>query len=464
MLFYSICFYYDAEKNHNVEQHWRYFNELPMKDKKFIVNLCFDLPNPKAIEEYSILEEDNLIVLPLYNWGGTIAAFWNSYQYIKQNYPNENEEEIELAHFEEDFWVLDDSWYNQAHILLQNNQYIYVGESITGQVKQTKEKTWTDGGFYFSNLKKLKQIEEKIGIFHKGNQNTLYEHWEDGIKHGECGFPTLLYNSGFRFSCLLRGPYFIHTEEAISFCKLSNRHYFHINGRLTNSIQSLTNKLHHQKYIHRQQMEKYKHKRKPFQNHHIQNQNIILYYMGIRERLRRQRQLEREQQEQQKQQTVPEAVEEAVQDMMKQVETEYAVEIKLPKELPKEEPKEEVKKEIKEEPKEEVKKEIKEEPKEEVQQLSNGKYKISGIYKSGLELSFYDFIIKPTQSYLSYGDKRIKGANNPFMALLNQPYVLIVTVDSYLLTIQIGKTILKEKISLPIILDTNQPITIEKID
>ena len=185
--------------------------------------------------------------------------------------------------------------------------------------------------------------------------------------------------------------------------------------------------------------------------------------MGIRERLRRQRQLEQEQQRMLTQQTVPEAIEEVTKKVVKEepvvVKEVVVKEPMVVKEVVVEEPmvvKEVVVEEpivIKEEPVV-VKEVVGEEPEE--MKLTNGKYKLSGIYKEGLQLKFNEFMIKPTQSYLAYGNKRIKGANNPFMALLNQPYHLTITVDSYLFTIQMGKTILKEKMSSPIIVECNR--------
>ena len=53
-------------------------------------------------------------------------------------------------------------------------------------------------------------MEDKIGIYHKGNQKTKWNHILDGIDYGEVGFPTLLYHAGFRFTCLYRKKYFKH--------------------------------------------------------------------------------------------------------------------------------------------------------------------------------------------------------------------------------------------------------------
>lgn len=65
-------------------------------------------------------------------------------------------------------------------------------------------------GYYFSNLRRLSEIEDKINTFHKGNQNTLYDHFVDGIVLGEVGFPTLLYEHDLQFIGLPRQKYFCH--------------------------------------------------------------------------------------------------------------------------------------------------------------------------------------------------------------------------------------------------------------
>ena len=68
---------------------------------------------------------------------------------------------------------------------------------------------YTDGGYYFFNLKNLKCIEEKIGIFHKGNQNTKYNHVVDGVILGEVGFPSQVAQY-YDFIGLDRKKYFSH--------------------------------------------------------------------------------------------------------------------------------------------------------------------------------------------------------------------------------------------------------------
>jgi hypothetical protein len=95
---------------------------------------------------------------------------------------------------------------------------------------------------------------------------------------------------------------------------------------------------------------------------------------------------------------------------------------------------------------------------------SYGLYKLSGIYKPGLEIYLNDFLIKPTQNFLQCGDKRIKNYLNPFFVLLNNKYEIILKIEFYMMTIQIGKTIIYEKISnIPNLL-SNQDIELEQLE
>ena len=202
--------------------------------------------------------------------------------------------------------------------------------------------------------------------------------------------------------------------------------------------------------------------------------------MGIRDRLRKQRQLERERERKMNQQTVPEAIEkekeleQKVEKVVEKVVEEVVEELvePTPEPMPVVEPQEEPTPEPMPviEPKEKKEKELEvvemvvevKEEKSSNNELNLGTYKISGIYKEGLVLSFNNFEIRPTSSALIYGNgMRIKGANNPFAILINQEYSLKIIVDPHLLTVQIGKTILREKMNGKIQVTSNQPITIE---
>ena len=146
--------------------------------------------------------------------------------------------EIYVCHFEEDFCSWNPKWFNDIYTLLndKNENYVYVGESTTrvsirgktgllhtgnhdGRGSKLFKKynkhlclpeVWTDGGFYSSTLTKLKIIEDKIGIFHKGDQNSKFIKRKDGIDIGEVGFPSLIHSSNLVFTALFRNRYFTH--------------------------------------------------------------------------------------------------------------------------------------------------------------------------------------------------------------------------------------------------------------
>ena len=147
------------------------------------------------------------------------------YKYCYDKY----DEKTYVVHFEEDFIPHNIKWYKDSiEKLDSNNNYIYIGESNQNRIKKKNidgrlhssayknstrlgnPEVWTDGGFYFLTLKNLKNINDKIGIFHKGDQKIKYERILDGIDLGEVGFPTLLYHVGFRFNVLDRDTYFTH--------------------------------------------------------------------------------------------------------------------------------------------------------------------------------------------------------------------------------------------------------------
>ena len=110
---------------------------------------------------------------------------------------------------------------------LLDDNIVYVGETSSGTVYKHDDhgrfsstifkdsvrlgipEVWSEGGFYFSKLSKLQEIENKIGIFHKGDCNVKYKHILDGIDYGEVGFPTLLYHNDLNFNVLKRDDYFI---------------------------------------------------------------------------------------------------------------------------------------------------------------------------------------------------------------------------------------------------------------
>lgn len=244
MLFYSIAHYYDVDKDvhyyygtsrgnkkyKNIESHINAFKKINIANKSFVITSVIN--TARGDKRYETVKNDlytfckNLIpnndiyVIVEYNWGGTIAGLWNAYKLLK-------DKEGYIAHFEEDFGPKNTKWFEDSVKLLVNNNYIYIGESNIGRIKKLNDdsrltfwqyknstrlgdpEVWTDGGYYFSTIKNLKLIDEKIGCFHKGNQNTKYINLTDGIDFGEVGFPTLLHHAGFKFNVLKREDYFV---------------------------------------------------------------------------------------------------------------------------------------------------------------------------------------------------------------------------------------------------------------
>jgi len=226
MLIYSICYYYGKNKVSNLLNHLHSFKALEENDKKFIIVVMMDDINlqNEIYDEFNsmILEHDiNFDIIVNYNWGGTILGLWLVYKYIESTY----DENTFVCMFEEDYGPQDTRWFDTALNLLTDDLK-YVGETTTGLIKRDNDdgrlvgkqhknghmfgnEVWSDGGFYFTTLEKLIIIENKIGIFHKGNPEIKYSNQIDGINYGEVGFPTQLVNAGLTFDVLKRDDYFI---------------------------------------------------------------------------------------------------------------------------------------------------------------------------------------------------------------------------------------------------------------
>jgi hypothetical protein len=226
-LLYGICYYEGSGKTHNITRHVDIFNSLDVEDKQFVVTLMSDNPDPPRPAEVP----DDAIVINSFNWGGTIAGLWNFFKEFKDRDPD-----TMTAFFEEDFYPTNPTWLVDARQLLDDDN-IYVGEHIPSTdneinhnntkfkkeignwgvhgikavsvYRDLTELRWTDGGFYFSTIENLSKIENKIGVFHKGDQTTKYNHTIDGILLGEVGFPSLV-NKHFKFTGLTRDKYFNH--------------------------------------------------------------------------------------------------------------------------------------------------------------------------------------------------------------------------------------------------------------
>lgn len=234
-LYYSVAHYYDIsskrkrKKYRNIDNHIKQFLNVENKHKEFILVSAVDTPRGDIhytnVKEHltnyckKIIPNYPVHIIIYYNWGGTIAALWECYKFLqlKNGY---------IAHFEEDFGPKNNNWYLDSIKLLKDG-IMYVGESNLGRIKRENDdgritfklhkgqprlgnpEVWTDGGFYFSSINKLKVIAETISCFHKGNQNTKYLKPRDGISLGEVGFPTLLYHNNLRFTVLNRNIYFV---------------------------------------------------------------------------------------------------------------------------------------------------------------------------------------------------------------------------------------------------------------
>ena len=238
MLLYSICFYYGKNNTSNIKNHLESFSKIRNHNDLFILTVMIDSKEQPIHEETKqilstfIKSHSDLpfVILTGFNWGGTIVGLWMTYQYGKENH-----KEAYITHFEEDFVPNNNNWYSKSKKLLKDD-IIYVGECVGNgnyninkkylecddwinykkrvKINSANESynhaVWTEGGFYFSKINRLMLVEKKIGIFHKGNQNTKYHHDLDGIDLGEVGFPTLLFHNDFKFTSLKRETYFNH--------------------------------------------------------------------------------------------------------------------------------------------------------------------------------------------------------------------------------------------------------------
>lgn len=248
-LIYSICYYYGKNNILNLLRHLDIFSKINQENDIFILNVmidshCENFHNDIKFTLSKIIKDNNnninYIILTNFNWGGTILALWMTTEYCIEN---NTDDSTYIALFEEDFIPINNNWYNDSKLLLSKDKYIYIGEHIRSKSPECKninnrkivindnrinnnkcfkniyneynmeinDSVYTDGGFYFSSMLNLKQIKKKIGIFHKGNCKTKWDHVIDGIIIGEVGFPSLV-NKYFNFIGLDREKYFIHNN------------------------------------------------------------------------------------------------------------------------------------------------------------------------------------------------------------------------------------------------------------
>ena len=248
-LLYSVCYYYSKDKKENILKHLTQFRKIMHGNDVFVLSVMVDSDegdvHSRVKNEISDFVKSSSgiehVVLTCPNWGGTILGLWMAYQYGKRH-----NKDAYVAHFEEDFVPISSDWYSDSLKLLDTGEYIYIGEHIpsTSNPEQNYENTkrvegvdnrvlrqegtsacfndiykqhgcyvvesrWTDGGYYFTSIANLQRIDEKIGMFHKGDPQTKYNHAIDGIILGEVGFPSQV-GVHFKFVGLLRSKYFVH--------------------------------------------------------------------------------------------------------------------------------------------------------------------------------------------------------------------------------------------------------------
>lgn len=231
-LVYSVCYYLDRNHVFNIKRH---LDQIELLRKEGLNVLPIFVCCTNNLEEEHV--EPGLIKLLcafdkyinvtvqlsfLFNWGGTIAALWHTWKEFVEKL---GQSEVVTVHFEEDFHAKNLSWVYAADRKLIHN-ISYVGDFVQSQqttsvaeykkttarkrsrIKVHEEEVWTDGGYYYSTKSRLAEMERVVGIFHKGDTSTRYNHQVDGIDYGEVGFPTSLWHAGLRFTSLLRDDYF----------------------------------------------------------------------------------------------------------------------------------------------------------------------------------------------------------------------------------------------------------------
>jgi hypothetical protein len=217
---YGICVYYGYFREQNIYKHLEVYNQLlasyPSYTFKFIINLMIDnkhkIDRDMIVETIKVKFPSHIIFLNNYNYGGTIAGLYDTYEYLKKN----NMYDSYIMYFEEDFYAINPAFLEISIKLLEH--YIYIGEvtfltkGIKSREHSKKIQHWTDGGYYFSSYEKFNTIYTAIGPFHKGNTTIKYNHQIDGIELGEVGFPTMIHNAGFQFIGIPRNEYFVHNE------------------------------------------------------------------------------------------------------------------------------------------------------------------------------------------------------------------------------------------------------------
>jgi len=233
-LHYGICFYAGKNKVSNIQKHYEIFQNIQQENKNFYIIFMVDSKDPderikfsrNTLKSLDLLKKTNIHFLHDFNWGGTIAGLHLLFQHLK------NQQNSYIAFFEEDFQATNPEWFETAKKYIPD--YFMIGEGNIPSIdnpdlcqikvsdsrymikykmhKTYQNEAWTDGGFYFSTTEKFQKIYDTIGIFHKGDQNTKYNHDYEKIDLGEVGFPSALFNNKLKFTGLFRYKFFKHDE------------------------------------------------------------------------------------------------------------------------------------------------------------------------------------------------------------------------------------------------------------
>lgn len=217
---YGICVYYGYFREKNIHKHLDVYNKLvasyPSHTFKFIVNLMIDEKNLSIRNTIAETIKErfpaHVIILTNYNYGGTIAGLYDTYEYLKENRLTD----WHIMYFEEDFYATNIEFLEISIKILEEVDYVgeitYSTKGVKSAIDNGRHKHWTDGGYYFSSYTKFDTMYNKIVCFHKGDTSTKYNHLNDGILLGEVGFPSMLHDAGFKFIGIPRTTYFFHHE------------------------------------------------------------------------------------------------------------------------------------------------------------------------------------------------------------------------------------------------------------
>lgn len=148
------------------------------------------------------------------NYGGTVAALWDSWKHILQDkitakYVVCTEDDWLHSAWDDREWVLEQGYfcvgmmggcgsgYGYKTILpeyFQSQNSIPYASKFNGRLIHMM-----DGGLYFIKYESLEKIEARIGSFTKAPSNEAYDHSLHGILYGEVGFPGEMWEAGMRF-------------------------------------------------------------------------------------------------------------------------------------------------------------------------------------------------------------------------------------------------------------------------